>query len=74
MNNVKNPRTKAPKLQKNINYIVMFMVVVVVTLAAFSFMAQRLFYNKEHTKMWYLYNADATLAATFMDTLSCTTL
>lgn len=66
MNNVKNPRTKAPKLQKNINYIVMFMVVVVVTLAAFSFMAQRLFYNKEHTKMWYLYNADATLAATFM--------
>lgn len=66
MNNVRNPRTKAPKLQKDINYIVMFMVVVVLLLATFSFMGQRLLYNSTHDKMWYLYNADATLAATFM--------
>lgn len=66
MNNVKNPRTKAPKLQSNINYIVIFMVIVVISLAAFSFMAQRLLYNSNHLKMWYLENADATLAATFM--------
>lgn len=66
MNNVKNPRTKAPKLQKNINYIVIFMVIVVLSLAAFSFMAQRLFYDSNHSKMWYLHNADASLAATFM--------
>lgn len=66
MNNVKNPRVKAPKLQKNINYIVMFMVLVVVSLAAFSFMGQRLYYQENHKKMWYLRRSDASYAATFM--------
>lgn len=66
MNNLRNPRTKAPKLQKNINYIVIFMVFVVLSLSAFSLMAQRLFYNKNVDKMWYMYGQDAGTAATFM--------
>lgn len=66
MNNLRNPRTKAPKLQKNINYIVIFMVLVVLTLSAFSLMAQRLFYNRDIEKMWYMYGQDAGAAATFM--------
>lgn len=66
MNNIKNPRTKAPKLQKNINYIVIFMVFVVVMLSAFSTMAQRLKYNQNKSKAWYLYEEDAGVAATLM--------
>ena len=66
MNNIKNPRTKAPKLQKNINYIVIFMVFVVVMLSAFSTMAQRLKYNQNKNKAWYLYEEDAGVAATLM--------
>lgn len=66
MNNVRNPRTKAPKLQGNINYIVLFMVIVVVSLSAFSLMAQRLFYERYKNKMWYTYQEDVGVAATFM--------
>lgn len=66
MNNIRNPRTKAPKLQGNINYIVIFMVFVVVLLSAFSLMAQRLFYDRLKSKMWYTYEEDVGVAATFM--------
>ncbi|CUM62818.1 uncharacterized protein PRCAT00000376001 [Priceomyces carsonii] len=66
MNNVKSPRTKAPKLQKNINYIVMFMVCVVILLSAFSTMAQRILYKKNKNKAWYLLGEDAGVAATLM--------
>ena len=66
MNNVKNPRTKAPKLQKNINYIVAFMVVVVLLLSAFSFLGQRVYYSQTRQTAWYLYGADAGVAPTFM--------
>lgn len=66
MNNLRNPRVKAPKLQKNINYIVIFMVFVVLALSGFSLMAQRLNYEKEKTKMWYLYGQTADVASTFM--------
>lgn len=66
MNNLRNPRTKAPKLQKNINYIVMFMVVVVLSLSAFSLMAQRIFYDRTKSTNWYLYLLDAGVAPTFM--------
>ncbi|CCE72554.1 Piso0_000138 [Millerozyma farinosa CBS 7064] len=66
MNNIKNPRTKAPKLQKNINYIVIFMVCVVILLSAFSTMAQRLYFNEYKEKAWYLYGQDAGVAATLM--------
>ncbi|KAG7193154.1 uncharacterized protein KQ657_000908 [Scheffersomyces spartinae] len=66
MNNIKNPRTKAPKLQKNINYIVIFMVFVVLSLSSFSLMAQRLLKDSHVHKAWYLYNQDVGVAATFM--------
>lgn len=66
MNNIKNPRTKAPKLQKNINYIVMFMVCVVVLLSAFSTMGQRILYNNTKNEAWYLYKQDAGVAPTLM--------
>lgn len=66
MNNIKNPRTKAPKLQKNINYIVIFMVCVVILLSAFSTMAQRLLYKENKSKAWYLYGQDAGVAPTLM--------
>lgn len=66
MNNIRNPRTKAPKLQRNINYIVIFMVVVVVSLSAFSTMSQRLQYTDYKDKAWYLYGQDVGVAATLM--------
>ncbi|KAK6463093.1 putative phospholipid-transporting ATPase [Scheffersomyces coipomensis] len=66
MNNIKHPRTKAPKLQKNINYIVLFMVFVVMCLSAFSTMAQRLLYHSTRDQAWYLYDQDAGVAATLM--------
>ncbi|KAI5965575.1 DNF3 [Candida pseudojiufengensis] len=66
MNNIKNPRTKAPKLQKNINYIVIFMVFVVISLSAFSTMAQRIQFSDHRLKDWYLYQQDAGVAATLM--------
>lgn len=66
MNNVKNPRVKAPKLQRNINYIVLFMIMVVVVLSAFSTMAQRIFKNRYESKNWYLEGKDAGVAATLM--------
>lgn len=54
MNNVKNPRTKRPKLQRNINCIVVFMVSVVVILSTFSSMGQFLSHKKYQTSAWYL--------------------
>lgn len=66
MNNIKNPRVKAPKLQKNINYIVLFMVLVVMCLSAFLLMAQRLLLVENRDKAWYLYGQDAGVAATLM--------
>ncbi|CAK9441329.1 uncharacterized protein LODBEIA_P51980 [Lodderomyces beijingensis] len=66
MNNIKNPRTKAPKLQKNINYIVIFMVFVVIMLSAFSTMAQRIQHHDTKDRAWYLYHQDAGVAATLM--------
>lgn len=66
MNNIKNPRTKSPKLQKNINYIVIFMVCVVVLLSAFSTMSQRIQYQNNREKTWYLYQQDVGVAATLM--------
>ncbi|KAG7666041.1 uncharacterized protein J8A68_000471 [[Candida] subhashii] len=66
MNNIKHPRTKAPKLQKNINYIVMFMVLVVLSLSCFSTMAQRLAYQRNRDRAWYLFEQDAGVAATMM--------
>lgn len=66
MNNIKNPRTKAPKLQKNINYIVIFMVCVVVLLSALSTMGQRIYYKENKEKAWYLWGQDVGIAPSLM--------
>lgn len=66
MNNLKNPRTKAPKLQRNINFIVLFMIFVVIMLSAFSTMAQRLYLQNDLHKAWYLFDQDVGVAATLM--------
>lgn len=66
MNNVRNPRTKAPKLQKSINYIVMFMITVVILLLVLLMVGQRIEYNQWRNKMWYMLDEDAGPAATFM--------
>ncbi|ODQ80800.1 hypothetical protein BABINDRAFT_166381 [Babjeviella inositovora NRRL Y-12698] len=66
MNSIKNPRVKAPKLQKAINRIVLFMVCVVVCLLAFFTMAQRLDYTRNRATTWYLYNEDVGVAAILM--------
>lgn len=66
MNNLKNPRTKAPKLQRNINFIVLFMIFVVIMLSAFSTMAQRLYLERDLHKAWYLFDQDVGVAATLM--------
>jgi len=66
MNAIKNPRIKAPKLQKSINLIVCFMVFVVLVLSLLSFMAQRLYLKHSLNKTWYLYNQEAGVAATVM--------
>lgn len=54
MNAIKNPRIKAPKLQKAINLIVLFMVCVVIALAALFTMAERLAFQSNKNKAWYL--------------------
>ncbi|ODV95092.1 hypothetical protein PACTADRAFT_76664 [Pachysolen tannophilus NRRL Y-2460] len=66
MNAVKNPRAKAPKLQKVINHIVIFMVCVVILLAAFCTMGEKLYYKKLKYTAWYIREQDAGLAATLM--------
>lgn len=66
MNSIKNPRIKAPKLQRKINYVVAFMVLVVISLSCFSLMAQRLDYNDYKNKYWYIEGEDAGVAATLM--------
>ncbi|SCV04301.1 LANO_0G09362g1_1 [Lachancea nothofagi CBS 11611] len=68
MNAIKNPRIKAPKLQRAINLIVLFMVLVVACMALFSFMAQRILKKRwvDTNRAWYLFNQDAGLAPTVM--------
>lgn len=66
MNAIKNPRTKAPKLQKSINLIVAFMVLVVILLSFLSFMAQRINLHHSWDKAWYLYNREAGVIPTIM--------
>ena len=66
MNAIKNPRVKAPKLQRKINIIVAFMVFLVISLSLFSFMAERIFYNKYATLNWYINRVNAGTAPTIM--------
>ncbi|SCU97025.1 LAFA_0G09362g1_1 [Lachancea sp. 'fantastica'] len=68
MNAIKNPRIKAPKLQKAINLIVLFMVLVVALMALLSFLAQRILKKKwiDNNDAWYLLQQDAGVAPTVM--------
>ncbi|CAL9730539.1 probable phospholipid-transporting ATPase Dnf3p [Monosporozyma unispora] len=68
MNAIRNPRTKAPKLQKSINLIIAFMVFVVACVSFFSYLgnviAKRSSINGN--KAWYLFEQDAGVAPTIM--------
>ena len=68
MNAIKNPRTKAPKLQGKINMIVMFMVVIVASMALFSYLGQRIIKKNyvDNNRAWYLFQQDAGTAPTIM--------
>ncbi|ODV85381.1 hypothetical protein CANARDRAFT_28176 [[Candida] arabinofermentans NRRL YB-2248] len=66
MNAIKNPRIKAPKLQKSINMIVAFMVMLVLSLSVFSLMGERLLYSRYKNLNWYIMGEDAGVAATVM--------
>ncbi|EJS44206.1 dnf3p [Saccharomyces arboricola H-6] len=68
MNALKNPRTKAPKLQRKINMIILFMVFVVATISLFSYfghvLQKRTYINQN--RAWYLFQEDAGVAPTIM--------
>lgn len=68
LNALQNPRIKAPKLQKDINMIIAFMVVIVIFISLFSFLGHRI-HNKRsisNNQAWYLYQQDAGVAPTIM--------
>lgn len=68
MNAIKNPRIKAPKLQNDINLIILFMVIIVICISLFSFFGHTL-HNKKSIKnnqAWYLYEQDVGVAPTIM--------
>ncbi|ODV59583.1 aminophospholipid-translocating P4-type ATPase DNF3, partial [Ascoidea rubescens DSM 1968] len=66
MNAIKNPRTKAPKLQHHVNMIVLFMIGLVMSLSFGSLAGELIQYNKFKDDNWYLLRQDAGIAATFM--------
>lgn len=68
MNALKNPRVKAPKIQRKINMIVAFMVFVVATVSLFSYLGHVLENRKflDQNQAWYLMKQDAGTAATIM--------
>lgn len=68
MNAIRNPRTKAPKLQKSINLIVIFMVIIVASMAFFSFFGEIIIKRQyvDTNKAWYLLQQDAGVAPTVM--------
>ena len=68
MNAIKNPRTKAPKLQGKINLIVLFMVFVVAAMAMFSYLGQHILKKNyvDNNRAWYLFQEDAGTAPTIM--------
>ncbi|KAK5781085.1 aminophospholipid-translocating P4-type ATPase DNF3 PWA37_002008 [Arxiozyma heterogenica] len=68
MNAIKNPRTKAPKLQRSINMIIAFMVFVVACVSFFSYLGNVLAKrgSLDGNRAWYLFRQDAGTAATIM--------
>ncbi|CCE62610.1 hypothetical protein TPHA_0C04600 [Tetrapisispora phaffii CBS 4417] len=68
MNALKNPRTKAPKLQRKINLIVLFMIVVVACVSFFSYYGHVLGDRKsiKGNVAWYLFEKNAGVAPSIM--------
>ncbi|CAI4048503.1 hypothetical protein SKDZ_13G2880 [Saccharomyces kudriavzevii ZP591] len=68
MNALKNPRTKAPKLQRKINMIIVFMVFVVAVISLFSYFGHVLHKKRyiDKNQAWYLFQTDAGVAPTIM--------
>lgn len=68
MNAIRNPRTKAPKLQKSINRIIAFMVIVVACVSFFSYLGNVIAKKSSinGNKAWYLFEQDAGVAPTIM--------
>lgn len=68
MNAIRNPRTKAPKLQKSINRIIAFMVFVVACVSFFSYLGNVIAKKSsiDGNKAWYLFEQDAGVAPTIM--------
>ena len=68
LNALQNPRIKAPKLQKDINMIIAFMVLIVIFISLFSFLGHRIHNKKSiaNNQAWYLYQQDAGVAPTIM--------
>ena len=68
MNAIKNPRTKAPKLQRSINMIIAFMVFVVACVSFFSYLGNVLAKKGflDNNQAWYLFKQDAGAAPTIM--------
>ncbi|SMN19211.1 similar to Saccharomyces cerevisiae YMR162C DNF3 Aminophospholipid translocase (flippase) that maintains membrane lipid asymmetry in post-Golgi secretory vesicles [Maudiozyma saulgeensis] len=67
-NALRNPRIKSPKLQKDINLIIAFMVIIVIFISLFSFLGHNLANKKsiDNNQAWYLYEQDAGVAPTIM--------
>lgn len=68
MNAIKNPRIKAPKLQKSINLIVFFMVFIVASMSLFSFLGYKVNENRfiSNNRAWYLMESHVTTAESVM--------
>ncbi|KAL6948829.1 hypothetical protein ACO0QE_001303 [Hanseniaspora vineae] len=68
MNAIKNPRIKAPKLQKSINLIVFFMVFIVASMSLFSFLGYKINENRfiSNNRAWYLMETQVTTAESVM--------
>lgn len=66
MNAVQHARSKAPRLQKKANRIVILMVVFVIGLAVFSTIASKVYYSIQGKHMWYLTGLEVGTAPNFM--------
>lgn len=68
MNAIKSPRVKEPKLQRNINMIIVFMACVVAAMSLFSLLGSKVYMNKFvfNGKAWYLMNHGVSTAASVM--------
>lgn len=66
MNALENPRAKAPRLQQQVNQIVIFMVCFVIFLAVFCTVACRIYYTDQGKLMWFLQGAEVTVIQNIM--------